>query len=868
MATYTASAVKTSKNGNSWSDTEKASTGRYYGDDSVDTTSRIGYIGFSFDLSYKTISEIKFTFTFGGSGLGNDASKTICFYKYIDGDTATACVGESLGQLSSTGMFSGSKVFTFNSSTNTTLFNNLKSYFESGSSKLVIKAPSDDTKLDAYIFTKNYQSITDASADITYTDRKYTITYNANGGTGAPSSQTKNHGADVILSTTKPTYTSTSSNFVTYYVDGSVYDGSVMHKQVLTRVFTEWNTSKDGSGTSYNSGARYTENSNITLYAQYDEGTTAYDSSELKVAPLKTGYRFDGWYDAQSGGNKIGNAGDTYTPKTSINLYAHWTPYKLTVIYNANSGSFTATDYKGTTYTQTGNYDEKFGNGTLFNTTSFGAKRVGYHVYTGCEWNTKVDGTGTNFNHNTNYGDTTQAFAESLGLDLTTGDKSITLYVNWKINTYTVTIENAEVEQQQFSITHGSLGQLYGTLGTRTGYTFTNFTTSAGIISDNAFITVNDDLENGTGITVTGHWRVNKGIIYFHANGGNAVITQHQHTIDSNGLSSLTQTFTYDNPNLKVYETTSLFEKPYNYVKYHATAWLIGEPTYNSNGDLTSHQWFANGSETEPKSWEEYQDFINQHLTLDGVTATDDNSQELNLSGYVANGDCELHLYVNWIPTYIEIVYWLNGPDYKKIRTSTYKYSATEWANISDLEEIWEGVESEYAIGYHVNSDNCWLDSEKRKVVPLMGSTAANIAATLRDEGILDAGIESWPKTLGLVINWDINEYKIVYNSNGGSSVSSTTAIYNTPTAISYTTPTKDGYTFNGWRIDDNSITTVYQPGGTITIQYPTEQDVVLIALWTSDEVEPDTVSSGWFIKVKGSWRPCVSYMKVNGVYQ
>lgn len=33
----------------------------------------------------------------------------------------------------------------------------------------------------------------------------YTISYNANGGSGAPGSQTKTHGTDLTLSSTKPT---------------------------------------------------------------------------------------------------------------------------------------------------------------------------------------------------------------------------------------------------------------------------------------------------------------------------------------------------------------------------------------------------------------------------------------------------------------------------------------------------------------------------------------------------------------------------------------------------------------------------------------------------------------------------------------
>lgn len=71
----------------------------------------------------------------------------------------------------------------------------------------------------------------------------YTISYNANGGSGAPSSQTKDGGIDLTLSSTVP-----------------IRSGYA---------FAGWNTKADGSGTTYASGATFTGNANTTLYAQW-----------------------------------------------------------------------------------------------------------------------------------------------------------------------------------------------------------------------------------------------------------------------------------------------------------------------------------------------------------------------------------------------------------------------------------------------------------------------------------------------------------------------------------------------------------------------------------------------------------------------
>lgn len=69
----------------------------------------------------------------------------------------------------------------------------------------------------------------------------YTVTYNANGGSGAPSNQTKTYGVTLTLSSTKPTRT----NYT----------------------FKGWGTSASATTVSYAAGGSYTTNAAITLYA-------------------------------------------------------------------------------------------------------------------------------------------------------------------------------------------------------------------------------------------------------------------------------------------------------------------------------------------------------------------------------------------------------------------------------------------------------------------------------------------------------------------------------------------------------------------------------------------------------------------------
>lgn len=154
----------------------------------------------------------------------------------------------------------------------------------------------------------------------------YTISYNANGGTGAPSSQTKTYGVTITLSSTKPTRANSSagSSTVTYNANGgSVSPTSAKAYHTYSYSFSVWNTSSNGSGTSYNPGANYTTNAAATLYAQW--GVIYNNGSVTLPTPSRSGYTFNGWYTAASGGTKVGNAGASYTVYGNITLYAQWT---------------------------------------------------------------------------------------------------------------------------------------------------------------------------------------------------------------------------------------------------------------------------------------------------------------------------------------------------------------------------------------------------------------------------------------------------------------------------------------------------------------------------------------------------------------
>ena len=175
----------------------------------------------------------------------------------------------------------------------------------------------------------------------------YSVTYNANGGTGAPSAQTKWHGETLTLSSTKPTRT------------GHHFKG--------------WATSANGS-VAYQSGGSYTANAAATLYAVWQaytyvvyynaNGGTGAPATQTKThgvtltlsstKPTRTNYTFKGWAKSATGAVAY-SPGGTYTENAVLNLYAVWElSYVLPKIYNtkvewaATSGIDVAFDW-GTT---------------------------------------------------------------------------------------------------------------------------------------------------------------------------------------------------------------------------------------------------------------------------------------------------------------------------------------------------------------------------------------------------------------------------------------------------------------------------------------------------------------------------------------
>ena len=260
---------------------------------------------------------------FTGSASGNGTTSTVSLYAKIgrkgkgtlatatynykvgtsSGGTQIASGGTSLSKSGWTSSGQSRQIWSGTVSVTTTHSTQSKTYYCS------FQYHTSSTTSDWYT----------ASVTVTIPARaSYAVSYNANGGTGAPGGQTKWYSETLTLQSSTPTR-----------------DGYT---------FSHWNTASDGSGTDYYAGGTYTGNAALTLYAMWDS-TLTYDANGHGTAPsAQTMYHasatiaedispvpgciFMGW-NTEADGSGVGYiAGSTVkqakTFRENTILYAQW----------------------------------------------------------------------------------------------------------------------------------------------------------------------------------------------------------------------------------------------------------------------------------------------------------------------------------------------------------------------------------------------------------------------------------------------------------------------------------------------------------------------------------------------------------------
>ena len=667
----------------------------------------------------------------------------------------------------------------------------------------------------------------------------YQILYNANGGNGEPGEQTKTHGQDLTLSATKPTregYTflgwsedskATSATYssgglyknnkaVTLYAvwskgeysltvnpNGGTWEGSTGSQQFTqtygstktisnptapagykvtyngnggstpsaqtsTKSFTGWTTSGAGtlSGTTYTFGAGAG-----TLTANYKNNAITLQT------PTRTGYTFAGWYDAATGGNKVGNGGASYTPTKAITLYAHWTANTYTVAFNGNGNT------GGSTASVSMTYD------TAKNLTANGYTKTGY---TFKSWNTKPDGSGT-----------TYANSASVKNLTSTNGGTVTLYAQWTANTYTIAFNgngNTGGSTASVSMTYDTAKNLTANGFTKTGYTFKSWNTKSdgtGTTYANSASVKNLTSTNGGTVTLYAQWTKKQVVVTFMRN------------TSSTDTTSATQTFTYGTAG------QSFSNKNWTRTGYSLLGW-------SEDKNATTQQYSTLSGVSD--SWI---DSKSPKVTLYAVWKANSYTATFNSNGGGTPSPSTITktygTQLGTLPTVSRTGYTFKG--WFTQSTGGEKISTTTTMPANNVTYYAQWTANTYTIEYNANGGTGSTVSSSHtygvsKALTKNGFTKTGYtflgwskdktatSATYTDEqSVVNISSTNGEKVILYAI-WKINSYTVTYNysANGGTSATKTTATFNYGEAVDLTpVATKSEYTFVGWNTEQTA---------------------------------------------------------------
>ena len=302
----------------------------------------------------------------------------------------------------------------------------------------------------------------------------YTLAFDGNSGKASESSRTVQYGSQYG---TLPTATRTGHTFQGWYTaksGGTKVSPSTTMGAANTTLYAHWSVNAYTLAFDGNSGKASESSRKVQYGSQYGTLPTA----------TRTGYAFQGWYTARSGGSQVSSSTTMEAANTTV--YAHWTVNTYTVSFDSNGGSAVAS--------QSVRYGSKA-------TQPTDPTRTG-HTFQG--WYTARSG-GSKYDFN----------------QTVTGD--VTLYAHWSVNSYTLTFDGNGGKPSEASRTVAYGGQ-YGSLptATRTGHTFQGWYTAR-----NGGTKVSPTTTMGAAdTTLYAHWAIRSYTVSFDANGGSAVASQ------------------------------------------------------------------------------------------------------------------------------------------------------------------------------------------------------------------------------------------------------------------------------------------------------------------------------------------------------
>ena len=725
----------------------------------------------------------------------------------------------------------------------------------------------------------SYTTDADATFYAKWTAKQATLTVNPNGGTwdGSSSTQTFTQNYNSTKTINNPTRTP-NGHIVRFNTNGGTSTDPL--QQVQTTVFTGWNKTGGGSlsSTTYTFG-----DSNGTLTAQYEGQAITLPNA------TKTGATLKGWYTSQTGGTPVGGAGASWTPSSDTTLFAQWNEVDYTLTVNPNGGTWkgsTATQNVTGNYTSTTTVpNPTVPNGYEVTLNNDGTTSTVTQTKTFTAWTLsgkgKIDGTTYTFGDG-NGTLTAQYTPNSVTLSTPTkpgytfdgwytastgGNKvtspytptnNVTLYARWTANKYTITFDGNGVAVTP-STKQVTYGQTYGTLPapTKPGYTFNGWYNGGNKVQSTDIV----DITGNT--TLTAQWLGAEYTVYFNPDGGNVSTTSKKvnnegqygtlptpskqgYTFagwykDETKIESTTKVETTTditlkakwtaikstltvNPNRGIWDGSSASQ---TFIQDYDTTKTINSPSKNADGYKITFD--GNGGTAQTGS-------ITQTTTFTGWTLSGKGS--FGGTTYTF-GDGNGTLTANYsgenitLPNATKTGATLKGWYTSATGGSPVGGAGDNWKPSADTTLYAQWNETNYTLTVDPNGGT-WNGNTAQQTVTgtynesktIGNPTAPNgYTVTLNNDGATTQIIQTKTFT-----GW---------TSSGKGSISNTTYTFgdgNGTITAQYTgdnvtlqTPTKEGYTFDGWYTESTG-------GNKVTSPYTPTNDITLYARWTANQ--------------------------------
>ena len=659
--------------------------------------------------------------------------------------------------------------------------------------------------------------------------KTYSVNYNANGGSGAPVSQTKYHGLKLMIPSIEPT----RSGYT----------------------FLGWDTSPTATSATYQPGDWYYTNANRTFYAVWKKNapatyTVSYDAnggsgapgSQTKtenvtltlspVSPRRTGYTFKGWATNKFMPGAQYQPGGKYTANASVTLYALW------------ECAHTSTEKKWTTGCDWKIVCKNCG-ATISSGTTHGPYTYGDWVYySGSQhsrYKTCIHGDYTTTEHashntsaqyeqysasqhkkysycadcNSTVGTTSyesHTFTSSTVNGQVVSTCNLCGYTKTSAQTYTVSYNpnggyNAPASQTKV---HGVTLTLSSSVPYRFNYEFVGWATNSN--SSVASYYAGGSYTDNASVTLYAVWRYKPATytVAFDANGG------------INAPSS--QTKTYD---VTLTLTTAIPTR----ANYRFAGW-------SKDRNATSASYTAGGSYTD-----------NASVTLYAVWVYSPESYTVRYDANGGSGVPASQTKTYGVPLTLSVIkptragYEFLGWATSKIAT-TSEYAPgeryTDEASVT-FYAVWRYVPKTYTVSYDANGGSN---------APGTQTKTENVALTLAStiparEGYTFRGWATTPTTttadyqpggnytanaaVTLYAVWEKDSYTVSYDANGGTGApASQVKKYGETLKLRTEIPTRSGYDFLGWAESSTVTSATYLAGAT----YSENAGITLYAVW------------------------------------